>query len=219
MDFGYEKDSKERLPYEHYLKIYQETDPEEMSRRTGVPYDPQESVFTLKLLGVTYKVTYPGYQVCRADGEELGWFPLEEKANARILVLRFLTEGTAAPSAGKFLTYREVPWGEVYFKQFQGRCLARLAFGFGNRQEGFAAAMERLGAKRLSFGDISYELEFMEGLQVRLILWAGDEEFPPSAQILFADNLPVAFRHGEDLVVVADVVLDALKALAASAGK
>lgn len=53
----------------------------------------------------------------------------------------------------------------------------------------------------------------MPGLQVRLILWEGDDEFPPSAQILFSDNFPVAFTQGEDMAVVGDVTIDMLKAL------
>ena len=120
-----------------------------------------------------------------------------------------------APSTGKFLTYREIPWGEVYFKQFQGRCLFRLAFGFGGKLDAFREIMERVGAQAISSGDVGYELEFMKGLFVRLILWAGDDEFPPSAQILFSDNFPAAFTQGEDMAVVGDVTIDMLKALAA----
>ena len=164
-------------------------------------------------MGVTYRITHPGYEVFHLDGEGAGWFPLEEKPNARILVLRFLTEGAAAPASGKFLTYREIPWGEVYFKQFQGRCIFRLAYGFGNKLEKFAAIMDKIGGTKLDFGDISYEFEFLNGLQLRMILWAGDDEFPPSAQILFSDNFPVAFVQGEDMAVVGDVSIDMLKAL------
>lgn len=213
MDFGYEKDSKERLPFEHYLKAYQDLEPEEISRRTGIPYDSENSAFRLRLMGVTYKITHPDYEVIHMDGEKIGWFPLEQKANARILVLRFLTSGTAAPSSGKFLTYREIPWGEVYFKQFQGRCILRLAYGFGNKMEQFEAIMDKIGGKKLAIGDASYEFEFLNELRLRMILWAGDDEFPPSAQILFSDNFPVAFNQGEDMAVVGDVSIDMLKEL------
>ena len=101
----------------------------------------------------------------------------------------------------------------MYFKQFQGRCLFRLAFGFGNRLQVFREIMERVGAKPLKVGNAGFELEFLKGLQVQLILWEGDDEFPPSAQILFSDNFPVAFTQGEDMAVVGDVVNDMLKAL------
>ncbi|WP_230397297.1 DUF3786 domain-containing protein [Novisyntrophococcus fermenticellae] len=213
MDFGYEKDSKERLPFEHYLKVYQDLKPEEISQRTGIPYDSETSTFRLRLMGVTYKITHPDYVVTHTDGEKIGWFPLEQKTNARILVLRFLTSGTAAPSFGKFLTYREIPWGEVYFKQFHGRCILRLAYGFGNRTEQFEAIMDKIGGEKLDIGDASYEFEFLNELRLRMILWAGDDEFPPSAQILFSDNFPVAFNQGEDMAVVGDVSIDMLKEL------
>ena len=213
MDFPYEKDSKERMPYEHYMEIYRGLNPEDISSRANIPYNAESRTFTLRLMGVTYQVSWPDYEVRHLDREDLQYYPLEGAANARILVLRYLTEGAAAPATGKFLTYREVPWGEVYFKQFQGRCLFRLAYGFGNKLQKFREVMEKLGAKQLSHGDAGYAFEFLNGLYLQFLLWEGDEEFPPSAQILFSDNFPVAFVMGEDMAVVGDVSIGALKAL------
>ncbi|HIT13895.1 MAG TPA: DUF3786 domain-containing protein [Candidatus Scatomonas merdigallinarum] len=213
MDFPYEKDSKERMPYEHYMEIYRGLNPEDISSRANIPYNAESRTFTLRLMGVTYQVSWPDYEVRHLDREDLQYYPLEGAANARILVLRYLTEGAAAPATGKFLTYREVPWGEVYFKQFQGRCLFRLAYGFGNKLQKFREIMEKLGARKLPHGDAGYEFEFLNGLYLQFLLWEGDEEFPPSAQILFSDNFPVAFVMGEDMAVVGDVSIGALKAL------
>mgnify|MGYP000007758700 FL=1 len=124
VDLNYEKDSKERIPYEHYLEVYQNADPKEISSRCDVPYDAEKQEFTVSMMGVSYRISWPEYNVFHIgdDGSVspiIGWYPLEKKPNAKILVLRYLTEGGAAPSTGKFLTYREIPWGEVYFKQFQ----------------------------------------------------------------------------------------------------
>lgn len=213
MEVNYEKDSKERIPFEHYLEAFRKADPMEIAERCGVPYDKNAGTFSIRLMGVNYTVAWPSYEILHEKEERIGYYPLETRANARILLLRFLTEGGAAPTTGKFLTYREVPWGEVYFKQFQGRCLFRLAFGFGNKLQVFRQIMERVGALPIGSGDAGYDLEFMPGLQVRLILWEGDDEFPPSAQILFSDNFPVAFTQGEDMAVVGDVTIDMLKAL------
>ena len=213
MDFPYEKDSKERMPYEHYMEIYRGLNPADISSRANIPYNAESRTFTLRLMGVTYQVSWPDYEVRHLDREDLQYYPLEGAANARILVLRYLTEGAAAPATGKFLTYREVPWGEVYFTQFQGRCLFRLAYGFGNKLQKFREIMEKLGARKLPHGDAGYEFEFLNGLYLQFLLWEGDEEFPPSAQILFSDNFPVAFVMGEDMAVVGDVSIGALKAL------
>ena len=88
----------------------------------------------------------------------------------------------------------------------------RLAYGFGNKQHLFQKAMEKINATKLTQGDISYEFEFLQGYKLRMILWAGDEEFPPSSQILFSDNFPIAFQ-AEDMAVVGDITISMIKAI------
>ena len=36
-DLNYDKDSKERMPWEHYLELYGQTDPMEISKRLQIP--------------------------------------------------------------------------------------------------------------------------------------------------------------------------------------
>ena len=46
---GYGKDSKERLPWEHYLSQYQESDPKEIAARLGISYDEEQKYFTSEI--------------------------------------------------------------------------------------------------------------------------------------------------------------------------
>ena len=211
MDFDYAKDSKEQRPYEYYLKTYQEIDPKEISERTGFFYDEEKKVFTVVFMGSTYEISFPDYKISHKEDEK-GVYPLEEAMNAKIFMVRYLSEKAKTLSSGKFLTYREVPWGEVYFRQFQGRCLMRLAFSYGNKLEAFKKVMTAMGAKPLEQGDCAFELEFMEGFFIRLILWEGDDEFPPSSQILFSDNFAVTFA-AEDLAEAGDICINMMKAV------
>lgn len=212
MNIEYEKDNKERIPFEHYLEEYQKIDPVETSIRSGIPYDEVNKVFTLRMMQKTYLISYPDFEIKRADDTDEEYGALMVETAAKIIAIRFLTKGVVTQSTGKFLTYREVPWGEVYFKQFSGRCLMRLAFSYGSRLGAFADQMKKLGAAELELGDSSYEFEFMNGYFVRFILWSGDDEFPPSSQILFSDNFPISFE-AEDLAVVGDVSIGTLKKL------
>ena len=207
----YAKDSKERVPFEHYLALFRQANPVDISNRTNVPYNRERQCFTIRFMNTPYRVTWPDYQITHLE-ETVGYYPLEDMVAAKILILRYLLEGCYAPASGKFFTYREMPWGEVYFRQFQGRCIMRLAFGFGNKLQKFQEVMEKLGAVRLTDGDCSYQLELLEGLFLRFILWEGDEEFPPSSQILFSDNFPLAFA-GEDMAVVGDITIGTFKKL------
>lgn len=208
----YAKDSKERVPYEHYMTLFQEANPVDISKKTDIPYDEEKKSFTITLMNSVYHISWPDFTVTHEEDEK-GYYPLEDIHSAKILIMRYLLEGSKVPSKGKFYTYRELPWGEVYYKQFQGRCIMRLAFGFGNKLDKFSAALDKLGAKKLKDGDCSYELEFLEGMFVRYILWEGDDEFPPSAQILFSDNFTASSFSAEDLAVVGDITIGTFKKL------
>ena len=212
IEVPYEKDNKERIPFEHYLEEYRKIDPQETAERCQVQYDEDTQQFHIRLMGYSYLVSYPDFEVKKEREEEDGAFLLLTSVPAKISVLRFLTQGQLVKGTGKYVTYREVPWGEVYFRQFEGRCLTRLKFGFGFKLDKFAEVMEKLGAKKIAMGDVAYEFEYINGLYVRFILWAGDDEFPPASQILFADNFPYAYQ-AEDLAVVGDISITTLKIL------
>lgn len=200
------ENNKERVPFEHYVGLFEKLDPIEASQRCGVKYDSERRCFSMRLLYVDYEISWPKFAI-RSDTESgfaLGNLP------AQMLMIRFLLEGCASVGTGGFLTYREMPWGEVYLKPFTGRCITRAAFTFGTRLKAFEDAMDRTPAIRLKNGDTSYQMEIMPGYEVRIIVWEGDDEFPPNAQILFSDNFPQAFS-AEDRTVVGDIFISDIK--------
>ena len=196
---------KEGVPFEHYVELFRNLNPEEACARTGAAFDG--TAFTLRLVNAEYKITWPDYSIT-ADREDA--FALKALPGQTFL-LRWLLEGKAAPARGQFKTFREMPWGELYIQPFTGRCLTRAAFTFGTRVAQFAAAMEKLGAKKLPHGDAAYELELLPGYAMQLIVWAGDEEFPPNSQILYSDNFADSFA-AEDRVVAGDILISIVKA-------
>lgn len=209
----YEKDNKERRPLEHYTPLYSALDPAEVFSRCGVEFDKEQSAFQVMFLGKKYMVTHPDFAVKALEQEE-GFLALSALLPAQLLIMRYLIEGRLEESKGGFLTFREVPWGNIYTAQFDGRCIKRLAYGYGNKPEALKRAMDKIGAKQLKLGDFSYEFELMPGLKIQFILWQGDDEFPPSSQILFSDNFPLAFT-AEDMAVIGDVCITTVKALSA----
>jgi len=200
--------NKDRVPHEHYRVLYAAADPKEISARCGVVYDEEQKVFSIKLLGVTYTATHPDFIVTAEKDAE--YTPLCSWAAARILILRYLVEGRLTDSNGEFLTYRDMPWGEVYNTNFQGRCITRLAYGFGRKLEAFKKAAAKIGGVEIPGADAACQVEFMPGLTIKLMLWAPDDEFPPSSQILFSRSFIDAFT-AEDRAVVGDVLIDTLK--------
>ena len=197
---------KEMVPFEHYVALYAKLDPAEVSQRCGVQYDDLTQSFAVRLLSVDYELTWPAFSIRSKDLEGLAL----QNLPAQMLMIRYLLEGKKSRGTGAFLPYREMPWGEVYLKPFTGRCLNRAAFAFGTRLDAFRAALEKMPVIMLNKGDVSCQMEIMPGYDVRLIVWEGDDEFPPNSQILFSDNFPEAFS-AEDRTVVGDLLITEIK--------
>ena len=88
--------------------------------------------------------------------------------------------------------------------------LTRAAFTFGTRVEKFAAACEKMGALRLPHGDAGYQFDFLGGYRMQIMVYAGDDEFPPNSQVLYSDNFETGFA-AEDRVVAGDLLITAIK--------
>lgn len=203
VDLNYEKDNKERMPWEHYLNEFKGIDPIATGKRLGIDYNEETQIFTLNFLGSTYYIHYPDFEVTHKEDDNI-CHPLEENIYAKILITRYFLEAYPTPYKDEFVSYRDIPWGETYYTQFYGRCIGRLSRKYGNRIDEFEKVMKTLGATKVQYGDAAYDLKFMDDLYIRFILWQGDDEFSPSAQILFSSNFS-SFFTAEDLAYVGDI--------------
>ena len=194
---------KEEVPFSYYEDLFTRLDPQEAVARTGVKWDGKE--FFVNLLGREYGIAHPEYALRALDGGNLP--PL----SVQTFLLRYLLESKAVSWNGDWKTFREMPWGEMYIKPYTGRVLTRAAFTFGTRVAAFRAACEKLGAEPVKHGDAGYQLRLIGDFHMRILVWEGDEEFPPNAQVLYSDNFAEGFA-AEDRVVAGDILISVIKA-------
>lgn len=199
------QNNKEEVPFAHYEEKFAALDPAEASKRCGVPF--ADGRFTVTLLGTKYEIRWPEYAIS-SDTESA--FALKNLP-CQTFLLRFLLEGRAAEPSGSYKTFREMPWGEMYIQPYTGRCLTRAAFTFGTRVPKFRAACEKMGAQALEHGDAGFQLELLPGYAMQIMVWEGDDEFAPTAQILYSGNFETGFA-AEDRVVAGDILISAIKA-------
>ena len=203
--------NKEEKPFEFYLEKYEKLDPKEVSERCNIPYNEETCEFLVRLMGYEYGISFPEFTISPKTEDPDAYLILMENIPSRTFVMRYLIEGKAVLSTGKYITFREVPtYGELYLQPFTGRCLSRLTYGFGYKLPKFKAAMEKLGATPIKMGDVAYEFELINNYHMRFIFWEADEEFPPSAQILYEDNFLQGF-YAEDMVVAGDISITTVK--------
>ena len=199
------QNNKEEVPFAHYEEKFASLDPQEAAARCGVPFE--NGRFTVTLLGTAYQIAWPKYAI---SSEDEAAFALRSLP-CQTFLLRFLLEGRAAEPSGDYKTFREMPWGEMYIQPYTGRCLTRAAFTFGTRVPKFRAACEKMGAQALEHGDAGFQLELLPGYAMQIMVWEGDDEFAPTAQILYSGNFETGFA-AEDRVVAGDILISAIKA-------
>ena len=202
-----------RRSMNHYQAIYRGLDPKEISARCNLLFNG--GAFSIMIMGKTCRAAFPDYTLLSANPMDSRFIEIPGPYE-KLLFIRYLCEGRYTGPLGKQFSYREIPWGDLYFGNFDKRCIKRLARGFGNNLDVFRKAMEEnpdLKAQKLDTGDAGYRFEFCSGLFMSFIIWAADDEFPASAQILFDDNFPGAFA-AEDIALACDVAIDHLKVYA-----
>lgn len=202
-----EERRKDKLPYDHYSSILKDFDPALMAKNTGSAYDAEKGEIKVQLMCDCYVVKFPEGQVVREDYSEIEKYPV------KTLILRFLQNSKGMEATHKDITYRDVPGGDVYYRNFSGRCIMRLVGTFGKKIDMFAHVMEELGAEKVNMADAAYKFEFVNNFYVTFALWEGDDEFPPQGQILFDANASTMFT-AEDLAVVGDVSIGKITGMA-----
>ena len=195
---------KEEVPFAFYETRYRELDPAEATARVAdVAWNGKE--FTVKLLGRAFAISHPDYQLRALDGGAVPPLPTQT------FLLRYLLESKTASWQGQWKTFREMPWGEMYIKPYTGRVLTRAAFTLGTRVAAFRAAAEKMGATPIAHGDAGYQFDLIGDYKMQIMVWEGDDEFPPNAQVLYSDNFESGFA-AEDRVVAGDILISAIKA-------
>ena len=194
---------KEEVPFAFYEEKYRLLDPAEVTARLpDVQWDGKE--FYVNLLGREFALAHPQYAIRALDNGPLP--PLI----VQTFFLRYLLESRDIPWGGTWKTFREMPWGELYIKPYTGRVLTRAAFTFGTRLDAFRAAAQKMDAIALQHADAAYQFRLIGNYHVQLLVWEGDEEFPPNTQILYSDNFEEGFAP-EDRVIVGDILIGTVK--------
>lgn len=176
-------------------------DQEGLIRKLSLPFD--DTFLYPTLLATPYRIH-------RATGEigrqtENGWVPAGydevmtlldlvcDSREDRVLRHRWKAMGEFGHLFHQSLLEGEDPWA----RKFQ------------DSPEAFCRACQALGGRRLSQGDIAYAIELFDGLPIALVLWFGDEEFPPALRFLWDENALQYLKY-ETMYFARNLLLEAI---------
>ena len=170
----------------------------------------------LEFLGKRIRATWPDVGLSRPDSDE------EVPIQQQVLLLHYLQgawRSSGPPVVGDWMAFQDVPDGKFYQDAFQRRAKLPLLKAFGERPELLAdLARTAYGAERIDLGDVAVAVEALPRIRVALVVWAGDEEFPPDGNILFDRNI-ASYFSAEDIAWLAGMIVYPLMGMAAASAK
>ena len=185
-------------------------DPTVLAKAAGVSClgEGTRRTLVVPFLGANYEVEiFPETEIRKENsGEEI---PIPDK----ILIAHYLLGAAGKKPSGKLITFRQIPDGHFYFDAFQRRARDPFLNFFGGNGRLFVKCAELMGAKHADSGDFGMEFRVLPQISIQLVLWRGDEEFPPDATILFDEDIQ---RHlpVEDIAVLCGTLVYRLIGLA-----
>jgi hypothetical protein len=187
----------------------QKMNPKRLASRTRCEYfleDTREGVI-VPYFDQPRLVSWPELSVTPVAGQAN--IPLTEQ----ILILHYLEKSSGELLSGRTIDFRQVPEGGFYWSAFVARAKKPLLETFGHDLDLYLKVAVQLGGEPLPLGDAAARFPAFPLVPVTHVLWRGDEEFPPEANILFDETIP-GHLSTEDIAALAGASVYRLMAAA-----
>jgi hypothetical protein len=175
---------------------------QEQCRRSGALCELSAggSSIILKYLNLDFCLTLPEIEISRVGSQET--VELRDK----ILMLHYLIRAEGTPLSDQLITYPELKEGANYFPSFHKRAVKPLIDYFGPLPEKLLKAAEPMGAVKSNLGDVSVTIPAFPRVPITLVLWKGDDEFPPNGNILFNSTI-LDYQPVEDVNILCQTIV------------
>lgn len=176
--------------------------PETVAEKAAVDFTKEKSLFSVTFINETYRVTHPEGSITGPEGAVPVYLS--------IFILHYLTTADGSPLGGQWISYRHLPGGEIYTEPFRRRAITPFLKAFGSAPESFVRAAAALGGRELEGGGTGMIIPVFPRVPLNFTLWAGDDELPPSASILF-DASAASYLPTEDYAHLPALIVEAMQ--------
>ncbi len=175
-----------------------------VKKRARAKFDHEKKIYAVSFLNEEYEVDLEAEKI-KKEGEEISPF-------TAILILHYLTYASDPEPTGKFITFRELEGGDVYYPAFKKRAIDIIAENFTSDTDVFLDCCKKLGGELVEEGGAGARFIAFSKIPITILVWEGDSEIPGSANILFdetaGEHLPT-----EDLSLIGAMIASTLKKL------
>lgn len=186
-------------------KKFKKISPQQLAANSGADFQAENNRLRLRLLTNDYFIDYPEGKIYFADKQKQ-----DVKLKIQVFILHYLNKASGAQLEDKLISYREIPQGgNRYYATFKNRAIDPLVNKFGHQPEKLIEAGKQLEGAVANTGDYSITIPVFPKVPMTLVIWAGDDELPPSGNILL-DKSIIAYLSAKDIYVAAAIAVNTL---------
>jgi hypothetical protein len=188
---------------------FRKIDPKTLAQNSGAVYQAKAkgAVLHLPFFYRKIEITWPEGEVISLEGAK------DLSLQGQGLIMHYLVQAKGAPLTNTWITFREIPSGEFYYPAFVKRAKEPLVRTFGSQPELLINLGTKMGGTKGAEGNVALCFQTFPHVPVCLIIWAGDNEFPPDGNLLFDSSIS-KYLPTEDIAVLSGLVVYSLIGMA-----
>ena len=163
-----------------YFQELAEQDPGEVCQRALCFYDAADRFYGLSVWGTPYRI-YP--HLGRIEG--MGRKSPGLHAYFDLFMVHYLLGAKEIETTGQWISEKDIPGGSAFFRGPHAIPTHLISSLYNNNIQGFKNRCEQLKGSPLDLADAAFGFEITSRIPAAVLYWAGDEEFPGEAKILY----------------------------------
>jgi hypothetical protein len=125
----------------------------------------------------------------------------------QVLVVHYLAAPAPVEPMGAEMVFADIPETRGYQGVYDGRVIKRLCFTVGRTADVLDRAARAIGGEACpGEGDLNLRFDVLPRVPLRVVWYAGDEDFGPNAVFLYQSNI-VHLLPPEDIIVMSELVV------------
>jgi hypothetical protein len=142
--------------------------------------DPSTTSYTLRLWGDEYRLDWTAETIERTPTTSA---PVHDYFHLFIIYYLLLPKDMTV--RGEWVSEKDLPGGTTFFRGPHLLPTNLISDRFGNDLASFSASCLALGGTPLKMADAAFGFQITPDMPVAVLYWAGDEDFPAEAKILY----------------------------------
>ncbi|UCH79896.1 MAG: DUF3786 domain-containing protein [Nitrospiraceae bacterium] len=147
-------------------------------------FDPLACSYTLICFGNKINITIPDRSFS-VDSGVINTVITDLSDYSKLSILNYLVHAREIPLSEHLVRPADLSGGDIFSRGTHVLPLDKISDKYNNDRENFFKKGSELGGSQLEYGDMALRLFPLPRILVVLIVWSGDDEFPPRSSLLF----------------------------------